>query len=157
MSKGWKEETIRRMPSEYSEEYGCDVFQVKVQQESWFEANEKMRERIVQQEQQASKKKGSKAENDLDLPAAAAADSKKSENKEAKTQAAALKKLQAENLRMSTHAAKAVGLLQSNCTALHRLCTRAEKCPDHVPAPVLQTAQTVLTKLDSWAIMPVRA
>ena len=25
------------------------------------------------------------------------------------------------------------------------------KCPDHVPAPVLQTAQTVLTKLDSWA------
>ena len=100
---------------------------------------------------QASKKKGSKADNDLDLPAAAAADSKKSENKEAKTQAAALKKLQAENLRMSTRAAKAVGLLQSNCTALHRLCTRAEKCPDHVPAPVLQTAQTVLTKLDSWA------
>ena len=82
-----------------------------------FEANEKMRERIVQQEQQATKKKGSKAENDLDLPAAAAADSKKSENKEAKTQAAALKKLQAENLRMSTRAAKAVGLLQSNCTA----------------------------------------
>lgn len=151
VSKGWKEETIRRMPSEYSEEYGCDVFQVKVQQETWFEANEKMRERIVQQEQQASKKKGSKADNDLDLPAAAAADSKKSENKEAKTQAAALKKLQAENLRMSTRAAKAVGLLQSNCTALHRLCTRAEKCPDHVPAPVLQTAQTVLTKLDSWA------
>ena len=82
VSKGWKEETIRRMPSEYSEEYGCDVFQVKVQQETWFEANEKMRERIVQQEQQATKKKGSKAENDLDLPAAAAAGSKKSENKE---------------------------------------------------------------------------
>ena len=51
---------------------------------------------------------------------------------------------------MSTRAAKAVGLLQSNCTALHRLCTRAEKCPDHIPAPVLQTAQTVLTNLDSW-------
>ena len=151
VSKGWKEETIRRMPSEYSEEYGCDVFQVKVQQETWFEANEKMRERIVQQEQQATKKKGSKAENDLDLPAAAAAGSKNSDNKEAKTQAAALKKLQAENLRMNTRAAKAVGLLQSNCTSLHRLCTRAEKCPDHVPAPVLQTAQTVLTKLDSWA------
>lgn len=74
VSKGWKEETIGRMPSEYSEECGCDVFQVKGQQETWFEANEKMRERVVQHNQQASKKKGSKADNDLDLPAAAAAD-----------------------------------------------------------------------------------
>ena len=157
MSKGWKEETIRRMPSEFSEEYGCDVYQVKVQQETWFEANEKMRERMVQQEQQATKKKGGKANagdnslNDLDLPAAAAPDSNKSQKKEAKTQAAALKKLQAENLRISTRAAKAVGLLQSNCTSLGRLCVRAEKCQEHVPPAVRETAQTVLTKLESWA------
>ena len=157
VSKGWKEETIRRMPSEFSEDYGCDVFQVKVQQETWFEANEKMRERIVQQEQQATKKKAGKATagdnnlNDLDLPAAAPDNNKKSENKEAKTQAAALKKLQAENLRVSTRAAKAVGLLQSNCTSLGRLCVRAEKCPEHVPAAVRETARSVLTKLESWA------
>ena len=157
MSKGWKEETIRRMPSEFSEEYGCDVYQVKVQQETWFEANEKMRERMVQQEQQATKKKGGKANagdnslNDLDLPAAAAPDSNKSQKKEAKTQAAALKKLQAENLRISTRAAKAVGPLQSNCTSLGRLCVRAEKCQEHVPPAVRETAQTVLTKLESWA------
>ena len=28
--KGWSKETIERMPSEYSEEYGCTVYQVKV-------------------------------------------------------------------------------------------------------------------------------
>ena len=89
-----------------------------------------MQERIVQQEQQATKggkaNAGDNSLNDLDLPAAAAPDS----NKSLRSRSCKLRIFE------SARAAKAVGLLQSNCTSLGRLCVRAEKCQEHVPPAV---------------------
>ena len=126
--KGWSKETIERMPSEYSEEYGCTVYQVKVKAETWSDTFERMDSRVLEQEQRASKKKGKHSENDLALPDQQEPEGPKGNpNKEAKSKAATQKKICANNQTQSNRAAKAMGPLNSSATSLGRVWARAQK------------------------------
>ena len=77
LKKGWPKEVVEACPSEYNESYGCMTYKVPVKSQDWNVANQKVKERILQQERQATaartkkKSKGKVGEDDdgeLDLP-----------------------------------------------------------------------------------------
>ena len=150
--KGWSKETIERMPSEYSEEYGCTVYQVKVKAETWSDTFERMDSRVLEQEQRATKKKGKKTDEDLALPDQLEPGVSKSDpKKEEKSKAATQKKIRATNLTQSNRAAKAMGPLQSSATSLGRVWQRAQKHLDLVPEGVQESCKRIVNNLESWA------
>ena len=156
MAKGWSKETVERMPSEYSEEYGCQVYQLKVQQETWSDIFERMESRVLEQEQRVTAKKGKKGGNGevegLDLPAEQETrDPKANPDKAAKTHAATQKKIRAQNLAQGNRAAKAMGPLNAASTSLTRIWARAQKHMDNVPPGVQASATGILSELEQWS------
>ena len=154
IAKGWSKETVERMPSEYSEEYGCQVYQLKIQQETWSDVFERMESRVLEQEQRAARKKGKKGGDvgGVDIPVDQDTGGRKGNpDKEAKTHAASQKKIKAQNVAQSNRAAKAMGPLNAASTSLNRMWDKAQKHLDKVPQGVQDSVKGILTELEHWS------
>jgi hypothetical protein len=163
LNKGWPKEVVEACPSEYSDTYGCWTYKVPVKSQDWKVVNQEIRERILVQERQATavrgkkKAKGKDGEEDdgeLDLPAAAASSGKKDANPEAeekkaaKQQASTEKKNKAFNQKVQMLAAKNVGILSQDLSALDKLMGRV---PEHeLDGQVLELCQKTQAKLKEW-------
>ena len=163
LNKGWPKEVVEACPSEYSDTYGCWTYKVPVKSQDWKVVNQEIRERILVQERQATavrgkkKAKGKDGEEDdgeLDLPAAAASSGKKDANPEAeekkaaKQQASTEKKNKAFNQKVQMLAAKNVGILSQDLSALDKLMGRV---PAHeLDGQVLELCQKTQAKLKEW-------
>ena len=67
VSRGWDAETVLRQKNEWSESYGCQIFQVSVRADIWEECRVRVTESILRQERAANKKN---KKEDLDVPVA---------------------------------------------------------------------------------------
>lgn len=74
VSKGWPEEVVKKCESVWSDDYGVWCYKVPIRKQTWSQTDERMESKVLQQEQEASKKntKGrKKEEEDWDVPVAA--------------------------------------------------------------------------------------
>ena len=62
VSQGWPEEVVKKCPSVWSDDYGVWCYKVPIRKQTWSQTYERMESKVLQQEQEASKKntKGSK-------------------------------------------------------------------------------------------------
>ena len=152
MTRGWKEATLDKFPTEWSDEYGDNVVKMPVRSLKWAEVFESVNEKLLQLEKEAAAKKGKKAENDLDLPAAsgsgeAADDAKKAE----RSKAAAAKKTAVNNERIAAVAGKALGPLMSMETCLEKLLAKPDTAAHAAPESVKVCQDTLLT-VSKWKL-----
>ena len=72
LSRGWKEEVVKKQKQRESEEYGETVYQVAIKADTWEEVHARVTESVLRQERNASKKKNNRDAADLDVPVEAA-------------------------------------------------------------------------------------
>ena len=167
LKKGWPKEVVEACPSEYNESYGCTTYKVPVKSQDWNVAHQEVKERILQQERQATaartKKKskdkaGEEDEGELDLPLPAPTASKSSgkqganpeaeEKRAAKQQASMEKKNKVFNGKQQMLAAKNMGVLTQDLSALEKLMNRVPE--QDLEGQVLQLCQTTQARLKEW-------
>lgn len=163
VQQGWSEEVVRRCPKEHSEELGCEVFMVPVKEMTWGEHYERCQKQILRHEQEAHKNKNKRGQqngtqglddSDLDLPTAPAASTggkeKEPKPESEKKALARRQKLLRQNDGLANKAAKAMGSLQNNLSALSRAWEKLEKKKVEVPEGVSALTQELLEKLTTW-------
>ena len=140
VSKGWKKATVEQQPKEWSDEFNEDVYWLATKKLTWKEITEKIQERLLQQEQQATQRrrngrgdgsavmavpkalpKGNKVGQEADTPGEA------SNPKEARRQEASVAK---HNKCQQALAAKSLGLITSMGDTVARLAAKAEPLQD---------------------------
>ena len=163
LKKGWTKEVIEAQPSEYSEQYGCEVFKVPVQKLKWQETFERERAKILRKEQEcAQRKKNRKAkgqddDDDMDVPyQASAKESDKKSNKEEKDAekkaAREEKKMLQNNEKVAALATKSVGPLTAAASTVAKVLEKAEDHRAVIDPGVMTTAQEILDKLEPWSV-----
>lgn len=164
LQQGWSEDTVRRCPSEMSAELGCEVFMVPVKEMTWGEHFERCQKQILRHEQEAHKKKGKAKgtgtggdagdDSDLDLPQppppAGSAKDKAAKPESEKKALARRQKLFRQNEAEANRAAKAMGPLQNNLSALTKSWDKLGKSSADVPEAVSDLVKELLTRLQSW-------
>ena len=103
VSRGWKEEVVKRQKQRESEDYGETVYQVAIKADTWEEVHARVTESMLRQERNASKKKNNKEAADLDVPVEAAGST---DQKKEKSMVAAAKRTARENEKIQNLAAK---------------------------------------------------
>ena len=155
VSQGWDEKLVLSQPSEYSEEYQCQVYKVPVRRQKWTEVREREEKRILEREQEISQRRGKKdaqGEPDLDVPTATKEKTGKStEAQEAKKADRERAKTVRENERLAATAAKALGPLSANESSLDKVLAKAQKHEDSMPEGSMKCGQEALTKLREWS------
>ena len=124
VSRGWDAETVLRQKNEWSESYGCQIFQVSVRADIWEECRVRVTESILRQERAANKKN---KKEDLDVPVAAS--SAKQDSKEGKSEAAELKRVARANDKVNSLAAKSLGPFTAALTQCEKLTDKVEANP----------------------------
>ena len=150
-SKGWPEEVVKKCESVWSDDYGVWCYKVPIRKQTWSQTYERMESKVLQQEQEASKKntKGrKKEEEDWDVPVAADTSKGSTEKQDAKREAAAAKKIHTQNHKIATTAAKAVGSLAQAESSLKACELKAEQA--NVGSDELAVSRPVSAKLQSW-------
>ena len=150
VSKGWPEEVVKKCDKVWSDDYGVWCYKVPIKKQTWSECRERMETKVLQQEQEATKKntKGRKKEGEEDWDVPVAADTSSTEKQESKRAVAESKKLCAQNHKIATAAAKAVGSLAQAEAALKASELKAEQAC--VGSDVLLVSRPVSTKLQTW-------
>ena len=153
VTRGWAKETVEACPREYSESLKVHLYKVPTKKVVWKEIHQKVTERILKQEQEATKarrKKGKKAgsEDDLDLPEEPSKekDAEKDEKKEAKAAETAARKTQTENSKKNMLAAKSIGQLSNDLQAM----TKAHKKVSDLPDTLESAFKEALEKVELW-------
>lgn len=142
LKQGWEEAVVKACPSEWSNTYGCTTYQVPIKSQTWKEVFEKIQERVLRQEKEATQQKGKKGDKteDLDLPKASGGtkgvNPEKAEKAAAKAEATAKKKTLSQNQKTQVLAVKCVGQLTTDGLALSKLRTRVT---DDLPEDVAET------------------
>ena len=103
LSRGWKEEVVKKQKQRESEEYGETVYQVAIKADTWEEVHARVTESVLRQERNASKKKNNRDAADLDVPVEAASSTEKKSDKGVE---AAAKRAARENEKIHNLAAK---------------------------------------------------
>eukprot|EP00438_Fugacium_kawagutii_P026428 Skav217648 [mRNA] locus=scaffold41:148605:149677:+ [translate_table: standard] len=122
-AQGWEEETVLNCPKEWSEELKTDTYLVPIKELSWAEQHEQHMTKVLQQEQEITKKRGGRKGPDsedggLDVPDAKKGE--KSKEPSAKSLVAARKRLFTQGQAIGSKAAKALGSLRQAVTSLER-------------------------------------
>ena len=152
LTRGWLRETVERFPHEYSEEYGEDVYSIPVKSMTWSEAFETVSEKILQLEKEATQKKQSKKaaqESALDVPTAAALKGNKDDKKSERQEAQAAKRVLAQNLRVSSDAAKALGLTAGLENQLSKMIAKG-KAAEGVDTDAMTLCEKRLENIETW-------
>ena len=145
LKRGWEAEVVDNFPHFFDDAYGCDLYRVPIRKLSWQECQQKVEEEIVELEKAASQKKGkSSAGLDLPPPSGQAPEEGKSKNVESEE-----KKVQKQNDKIASLAAKAMGPLTSQESSLSKLLARAEG-KDEVDAAARTLCETSLEKIRNW-------
>ena len=133
VQQGWPEQVIKRFPSHTSEEYGIEVYRVPVRRLKWKEEFANIERKMLEKEQQCAQKKAKGADK-LDLPQEADKSGGSGEDKKAaKKEAAALKKLQGQNEKVASLAARSLGPLNGAEAGLSKVIVKAEKASSYAP------------------------
>eukprot|EP00438_Fugacium_kawagutii_P030700 Skav213054 [mRNA] locus=scaffold364:146086:147168:- [translate_table: standard] len=152
-AQGWEEETVLNCPKEWSEELKTDTYLVPIKVLSWAEQHEQHMTKVLQQEQEITKKRGGRKgpdseDGDLDVPDA----QKEGKTKEpsAKSLAAARKRLFTQGQAIGSKAAKALGPLRQAVTSLERVWGKAQPHKAELPEGLVTVVEETLPKLQSW-------
>ena len=158
LTRGWTREIVERCPVETDEALGTDLYKVPVKSQCWKEAYEEIRERILRQEKEASKKKSGKKkagdgdapDEEMDLPEPPKETGEKAAKTEKNDEKKALqlaKKTQGQNGKVAMTAAKAVGILSADLQAITKL---KGKIQQDIPDGILETTTSSLETLTKW-------
>ena len=152
LTRGWEKEVIENCLREYSQDLKTYLYKVATKKSLWQETHERINERILRQEREATKSKskkgkGAQSDGELDLPEARpGTDESTSAAKEAKSAEAALRKAKASNAKKNMVAAKCIGQLSNDLQALNKAVTKAVDIPEEIGL----AAKEALSTLDRW-------
>lgn len=155
LQQGWEREVVEACPSEFNKDLNCETYKVPVKSQSWSETFQEVEQKILQQERQASLKRGPKSETadmvaDV-LPSASSKETntdKSNEKKAAKAELTRIKKTKTANQKTQLLASKSMGSLTADQTALQKLFARVDE--RKLEAGVRETAQNTLKQLTDW-------
>ena len=152
VTRGWDKEVIEACPREWSDELKTYLYKVPIKKSLWRETHERINERILRQEREATKStdkkgKGAASDGELDLPEAVPGTEQGSNTKkEEKSAEAALRKTKASNAKKNMVAAKSIGQLSNDLQALSKAFTKAVDIPEEIKAAAKESLET----LESW-------
>eukprot|EP00435_Cladocopium_sp_Y103_P058471 s2325_g20.t1 len=152
LAQGWEEEVVKRFESETSETYGVEVYKVPITKFSWKDIFESVEEKVLQQEKEASKRKGAKRnqDEDMDVPVAAGSGGKEKDNKSSeKKELQELRKRTAHNAKVAAQAAKAMGPLATAEASLTKLLAKADG-KEGIDQAALTLCQEKLAEVTTW-------
>lgn len=158
LARGWDKETVESQPSEYSTEYGCQVYKVPIRSLRWSEVFEREESKLLNREKEATQKRqgkgnqaaGENAGVDVPLQENKGNASAKTAAQEAKAEAAALRKSLATNGKIAALAVKTFGPLNSAETSLTKAMVKIEAQKENVPEGVVTCCQDTQGKLRAW-------
>ena len=150
LAQGWEEQVVKRFECESSETYGVDVYKVPITKFTWKDIYETVEQKVLQQEKEASKRKGTKKnpEDDLDVPVAAAS-AKGTEGGNDKKEQQELRKRTTHNAKVAAQAAKAMGSLSTAEASLTKLLAKADG-KDDIDQAALRLCQDKLAEVTTW-------
>ena len=150
LQRGFEAEVVDRFEPKWSDEYGTYVHELPVATLRWEEAHESVEAKVLEQEKNAAKKKGSKGDGDqdLDVPALKAEDGK-DDMKARKAQVAEQKKVASGNVKIAAVAARAMGSLCSVETSLTKLLAKTDGM-EGLNEASLQVCRDSLEKARRW-------
>ena len=151
LAQGWEQEVVQRFEVEKSETYGCDVYKVPVTKLSWKDAFEAVEEKILQQEKEATKRRGTKKKDDtLDVPEGTTSKGHETEEKNEKKELQEMRKRATHNAKVAAAAAKALGPLSTAESALTKLLAKAEG-KEGIDAAAEKLCQEKLVTVTAWS------
>eukprot|EP00435_Cladocopium_sp_Y103_P070585 s87_g35.t1 len=151
LAQGWEEQVVKRFECEKSESYGVDVYKVPITKFSWKDIFETVEEKVLQQEKEASKKKGGRRnkDEDMDVPEAAASSGKDKEKTNEKKELQEVRKRTTHNAKVAAQAAKAMGPLATAETALTKLLAKVDG-KEGIDQAALKLGQEKLAEVTAW-------